>query len=77
MSRRSSWVAPLGRETGRGLHEVGAGGLGQVAGADLLVVGQVGVLEDHLDDRPPAWATSTTARCRPDVASRPDFSAPI
>ena len=39
------------REAGRGLDEVGAGGLGQVAGADLLVVGQVGVLEDDLDDR--------------------------
>ena len=39
------------REPGRGLDEVGAGGLGQAAGADLLVVGQVGVLEDDLDDR--------------------------
>ena len=39
------------REAGRGLHEVGAGRLGQAAGPDLLVVGQVGVLEDHLDDR--------------------------
>ena len=40
-----------GREPGRGLDEVGPGGLGQAAGADLLVVGQVGVLEDDLDDR--------------------------
>ena len=39
------------REAGGGLDEVAAGGLGQPAGADLLVVGQVGVLEDHLDDR--------------------------
>ena len=67
-----------GREAGRGLDEVGAGGLGQVAGADLLVVGQVGVLEDDLDDRAgrvgdvddgamSAWTS----------ASRPDLSAPI
>ena len=39
------------REPGRGLHELGAGRLGQVAGADLLVIGQVGVLEDDLHDR--------------------------
>ncbi len=39
-----------GGETGRRLHEVGSGRLRQAAGPDLLVVGQVGVLEDHLDD---------------------------
>ena len=38
------------REPGGGLDEVAAGCLGQVAGSDLLVVGQVGVLEDDLDD---------------------------
>ncbi len=41
-----------GGKSGRGLHEVGAGGLGQLAGPDLLVVGEIGVLEDDLDDRP-------------------------
>ena len=39
------------REPGRGLDEVAAGSLGEAAGPDLLVVGQVGVLEDDLDDR--------------------------
>ena len=38
------------REPGGGLDEVAAGRLGQVARPDLLVVGQVGVLEDDLDD---------------------------
>ena len=38
------------REAGRGLDEVGAGRLAEDAGADLLVIGQVGVLEDDLDD---------------------------
>ena len=41
---------PARGEAGRGLDEVAAGRLGQAAGADLLVVGQVGVLEDDLDD---------------------------
>ncbi len=39
------------REPGRGLDEIAAGRLGQAARPDLLVVGQVGVLEDDLDDR--------------------------
>ena len=44
-------VGGAGRgEPGGGLDELGAGGLGQVARPDLLVVGQVGVLEDDLDD---------------------------
>ena len=47
---RSSCVAPVAREAGRCLDEVRAGGLSDVAGADLLVVRQVGVLEDDLDD---------------------------
>ena len=51
ISRRSSWVAPDGAKPGAGLDEVAAGGLGEAAGADLLVIGEVGVLEDHLDDR--------------------------
>jgi hypothetical protein len=38
-------------EAGRRLHEVGARRLGRPAGSDLLVVGQVCVLEDDLDDR--------------------------
>ncbi len=42
---------PARREPRRCLDEVAAGGLGDVAGADLLVIGQVGVLEDDLDDR--------------------------
>ena len=79
ISRRSSWVAPARGEARRRLDEVGAGRLGQAARADLLVVGQVGVLEDHLDDRArrhgrprrpprcPAWTSP----------SRPDLSAPI
>jgi hypothetical protein len=32
-----------------GLHEVRAGGLGELAAEDLLVVIEVGVLQDHLD----------------------------
>ena len=44
-------MAPVGGEAGRRLDEVRAGDLGHVAGPDLLVVGQVGVLEDDLDDR--------------------------
>ena len=42
---------PARREPGRRLDEVGTRGLGQARAADLLVVGQVGVLEDDLDDR--------------------------
>src|SRR4029079_6369445 len=42
---------PGRREAGAGLDEVATGGLREVAGPDLLVVGEVGVLEDHLDDR--------------------------
>ena len=38
------------REAGGGLHEVATGRLRQAAGPDLLVVGQVGILEDDLDD---------------------------
>ena len=57
-----------GREPGRGLDEVGAGRLGQLAGADLLVVGQVGVLEDDLDDRAGAVGDLDDRRdVRPDV----------
>jgi hypothetical protein len=40
-----------GSEPGRRLHEVGAGGLGETAGAHLLLIGEVRVLEDDLDDR--------------------------
>ena len=39
-------------EARAGLDEVAARCLGEPAGADLLVIGEVGVLEDHLDDRP-------------------------
>jgi len=46
-------VGSTGRsEAGAGLDEVAARRLGEPAGADLLVVGEVGVLEDNLDDRP-------------------------
>jgi hypothetical protein len=38
-------------EAGGCLDELGPGRLGQATGADLLVVGEIGVLEDHLDDR--------------------------
>ena len=52
MRMRSSWVAPLGANPVEVLTKSAAGGLAQVAGPDLLVVGQVGVLEDDLDERP-------------------------
>ena len=79
MSIRSSWVAPRGREAGRGLDEVRAGGLAQPARADLLVVGQVRVLEDDFDAQlAPRATTSTTARMSASTsASRPDLRAPI
>ena len=50
ISRRSSWVAPPGAKPVEVLTKSAPAVSRQVTGADLLVVGQVGVLEDDLDD---------------------------
>ena len=55
-------------EPGRGLDEVGAGLHGQLAGADLLVVGQQRRLQDHLAERP---AVPAGLDHRADVAAAP------
>ena len=65
-------------EAGRGLHEVGAGGLGQRARGDLLLVGQQRRLDDDLAER---RRTSRQARVTASMScstSRrsPDLSAP-
>ena len=58
-------------EAGGSLDEVGTCGLGQLRASHLLVVGQVGILQNHLDQRLPgagfttAMMSSSTRRSSP------------
>ncbi len=85
----SAAVAPPGRESGRRLHEVGAGRFAERGGRDLLFVSQERGLDDHLADHA-ALATrlddgldvaldgaQITGLQRPDVDHHVDFRGAI